>query len=300
MRALVTGATGFLGVHVARALAEVATVGGAARRPGVSLDGVADVDVRAVDLAERGAATQLVRALAPRAVVHCAALANAGACERDPALARRVNTAATVELAAACVAIGARLVFVSTDLVFGATPPPPGGFDEAHATGPVSVYGASKRDAEERALAVDPGAVVARLPLLYGDSFGRGLGATDALHAALARGETPTLFDDEFRTPLDVADAARALAELATTADPPRGVLHLAGPDRLSRWDLGMLALAARGLAPDDARSRVRRAPRAAPDLSPPRPADCSLDATRARASLRAALRSPREVLRPA
>ena len=59
--------------------------------------------------------------------------------------------------------------------------------------------------------------------------------------AWLAR--TPlTLFTDEYRCPIPAAVTARAIWELMRTA--PSGLYHLAGRERLSRWDLGQLIAA--------------------------------------------------------
>lgn len=297
---LVTGASGFLGAQVMLALGGIADAVGVARRPEGAPSELRSAVWRSADLEQRGVAEALLRAVAPGAVIHCAALSSAAECEADPVRARRLNVNVTVELAMAAAELGVRCILVSTDLVFGADPPQRGGFTELDTPAPVSVYGSTKRDAEERALEVGGDLLVARLPLLYGDSLGRGLGATDSLFAACARGERPTLFDDEWRTPLDVTDAGQALVELALAPQPVGGILHLAGPDRITRLELGLVALESRGMTREAALRSVRAAPRAALDLTPQRPADCSLDASRARSFLALPLRSPREALRPA
>ena len=68
----------------------------------------------------------LLERVAPTEIVHCAALSRAADCERDPALARRTNEELPGALAAWAAGHGARLVHVSTDLVFGATDAPAG------------------------------------------------------------------------------------------------------------------------------------------------------------------------------
>jgi dTDP-4-dehydrorhamnose reductase len=132
-----------------------------------------------------------------------------------------------------------------------------------------------------------------RLPLLYGDSFGRGRGASDSLLAAIARGERPTLFTDEWRTPLDVEDAARALVELAGTGT--SGILHVGGPDSMSRHELGLAVLRARGMDEASARAAIRPGTRAEAGLEAARARDASLDSRRAESILAARLHSVRE-----
>jgi len=292
MRAvLVLGASGFLGPHlIAAARAAGRRVCSAGRCAPPAGAPQADEHVTWDALAPR-ALEQLIDATRPDELVSAAALARVEECERDPARARALNAELPGALASLCRARGLRLVQLSTDLVFGAARPGHGGFREEDAPGPVHEYGRSKAAGEARVLAAWPEALVVRLPLLYGDSYGRGLGASDQVLAALARGERPALFSDEWRTPLEVGDAAAALLELL--GGDARGLLHVGGPERLTRWELGQALLAARGLAPDAVRA-VRRAELA---LAGPRPEDVSLDSRRARARLGRALRAPRAAL---
>jgi len=291
---LVTGAGGFLGAHVVAAAvaAERARdargrVVGAARDPGAAPRFGSPRDAArwvGVDLAAPHAADELLAELSPLRVLHCAALARVAACEDDPAAAENLNARLAGELARACARLGIRLVHVSTDLVFGAREAPAGGFAEDAAPEPVSAYGRTKAAGELAVLDAHPAALVARLPLLYGDSAGRGAGASDSLLAAVERGEVPALFVDEWRTPLEVENAAEALVELARGER--SGILHVAGPERVTRHELGLAVLEAMGLAPGDARPLVRAARRAEVPTRGARPGDVSLSSAAARALL--------------
>jgi dTDP-4-dehydrorhamnose reductase len=127
-----------------------------------------------------------------------------------------------------------------------------------------------------------PGALVARLPLLYGESFGRGLGAQDALLDALGRGEPVVLFTDEHRSPAAVAVAADELVRLEAAG--VAGTWHLGGPERLSRAELGARLLARHD--PEQRLPRPTETTRAAVGLADTRAADACLDSARARALL--------------
>ena len=86
------------------------------------------------------------------------------------------------------------------------------------------------------------------------------------------------LFTDEHRTPLDAAEGARLLVELAERG--PTGLLHVGGPERLSRAELGERVLArarARGLDLPEPRRGIR----ADLGLAETRVADASLDCSR-------------------
>jgi dTDP-4-dehydrorhamnose reductase len=279
---LVLGSTGFLGRALVHELARVGRerhVLLASRTPQHDAGGGSggQFEPIAVDGEMPGHVGALVEARAPRVVFLVAALARGGDCTREPQLAARLNTDLPGEVAAACARSGARLVHVSTDLVFGAAPPPPGGFREDDAPAPLDVYGATKAAGERAVLACDERALVARLPLLFGDSRGRGAGASDALLFDVRAGREIVLFDDEWRMPLCVDSAARALLALADLTS--SGIVHLPGPERLTRAAFGLRVLANAGLSA----ARVRSAPRRALGCEHSRPADVSLAGDRAR-----------------
>lgn len=101
------------------------------------------------------------------------------------------------------------------------------------AQGPVRI---AKAAAETRVLGVHPGAVVARTSLIIGD----GRSAHEiAVHELSAGTRDGVLFTDDIRCPVHVADLAAALVELALSE--ASGIHHLAGPDALSRHELGTL-----------------------------------------------------------
>jgi len=311
---VILGGTGFLGPHAAAlALARSRAAGSFARplgppvwavgrtpddapRYGTPRDGVEWVQR---DLEPEGAVEALLEELRPKRVLNCAAMARVAACEQDPERAARLNVGVAGEAARWCGARGARLVHVSTDLVFGATEPPrPAGFREEDPPAPVSVYGDTKARGEAAVLEACSAALVVRLPLLFGDSGGRGLGASDGLVAAVDRGERPRLFVDEWRTPLEVTQAARALVECLGRSE--TGLLHVAGSARTTRHALGLVILEEYGLPPDEARACLEESRQAEVATGGPRPPDTSLDAARARRRLKSPLDDPRTALRRA
>jgi len=94
------------------------------------------VSWRALDALHSGAARELIGELEPARVIVCTALSTIPECESYPGLARALNVDFPRDVARVCAAIGARLVIVSTDLVFGAEAPPPSGFDESARAAP--------------------------------------------------------------------------------------------------------------------------------------------------------------------
>jgi dTDP-4-dehydrorhamnose reductase len=117
--------------------------------------------------------------------------------------------------------------------------------------------------------------MVARMPLMFGPALGGREVYFDRAIAGLRRGEPQTFFLDEVRTPLDYGTAARALVGLIKAGE--AGILHVAGADRVSRYDLMRRIAGALGLDPALVRGN-RQADAPGPE---PRPADVSLDTTR-------------------
>jgi dTDP-4-dehydrorhamnose reductase len=268
MRLLLTGASGQLGAYLLRELAaagmEVTAWSGARRGE------LFGVPLQPVDLADGDAIAAAFRQARPEAILHAAAVASVAECHRGPERARRVNVGGTAALAELAAAAGARLVLVSTDLVFDGERAP---YREADSPAPLSVYGRSKADAEAAALAA-PRAAVARVSLLFGRALTGRPTFFDQQADALRNGRPVRLFADEWRTPLHLATAARALVAL-TRAD-FAGVLHVGGPERLSRLEMGRRL--ARFLGADP--GVIVPALRADAPAAEPRPRDVSLDSS--------------------
>jgi dTDP-4-dehydrorhamnose reductase len=267
MNVLVTGASGMLGSRLAVELGRAHRVC-AARHAGRTPAGLPSVPL---DLTVPGIAAALDAARAD-AVVHCAALADADRCEREPALATALNRDAAGALAGLCHRRGVRLVAFSTDLVFAGDRP---FLAEADAARPLSVYGRTKLEGERAVLAECPSAAVLRIALLAGRGLARPT-ATESIAWALGGGRRLRLFADQFRTPVDAASVAGAVDRLLAGSE--SGLYHLGGPERLSRHALGLRVARRLGLSVD----LVEPIMQADLPLAAPRPADVSLDSSRA------------------
>jgi dTDP-4-dehydrorhamnose reductase len=188
-----------------------------------------------------------------------------------------VNAQLPATLARLCRERGLRLVALSTDLVFAGDRPSVG---EGDPTGPLSVYGRTKRAGEEAVLAALPTAAIVRVALVVGRGHGPRPTSTEGVAWALRAGEPMRLFTDEYRTPVDPESVAEAIARLI--AGPGAGLYHLGGPERLSRYELGLRVAQVLGLPSDGILPALQRE-HAGPDRRAP---DVSLDSSRARREL--------------
>jgi GDP-4-dehydro-6-deoxy-D-mannose reductase len=153
VRALVTGAAGFAGCHLARALLagghEVFGTLQAGHAPPAGCDGVRWVEMELTSTPSIAAALAEAR---PERVYHLAAQASVGESLRDPLLTWEVNATGTLRLAEALGA-GVRLLFVSSAEVYGVVPAEEQPIRETRRPHPTNPYAASKAAAEMAVLA---------------------------------------------------------------------------------------------------------------------------------------------------
>lgn len=240
MRILITGATGMLGVELLRVLAQHhRCTGGSSVRP-LGTDRWFEAD-----LAAPAQWQAKLHALAPEVIVHAAALTHVDSCERDPDLARRINSDATRILAKYCADNGAYFAYISTDAVFDGQKL--GRYTEADATGPVNVYGRSKLDGEAAALAC-PGALVLRTNI-FGWRPGRADSFAEWVLEALRAQSPLTMFTDVSYTPVATSLLARMVEKCVEARLP--GLHHAGGAQSLSKYDFALRVAAAYGLSTD-------------------------------------------------
>jgi len=172
----------------------------------------------------------------PRLVVHCAAVSTLAEAQANPGLARRVNIEVTTVLAD--LAADVQFVFFSTDLVFDGRK---GNYVETDTVNPIHLYGETKAAAEQIVLR-NPQHTVVRTSLNGGTSRAGNRGFNEKLLLAGQAGQMMNLFTDEFRCPIFAGETARAVWELVNQER--TGLFHVAGAEKLSRWQIGQLIAA--------------------------------------------------------
>ncbi len=224
----ITGAGGLIGNCLARTASQVA--------PNRRVTALTRPDL---DLTNYSAVRGHFARENPSLVIHCAALSRSPDCQVNPTKARQLNVEVTANLAE--LAADIPFVFFSTDLVFDGQK---GNYHETSPVNPLSVYAQTKVAAEQNTpLLNDPRHTVIRTSLNGGKSPTGDRGFNEQLRHAWVTGKSMTLFTDEFRCPIAAALTAQTVWRLVF-ADSP-GLYHLAGGERMSRWQIGEL-LAAR------------------------------------------------------
>lgn len=170
----------------------------------------------------------------PQLVIHCAAITVVSEAQKNPELARRVNVEATKRLAELAAEIP--FAFFSTDLVFDGRK---GNYVETAPANPLHLYGETKLVAENIVLK-NPRHLVIRTSINGGTSPAGNRAFNEQLRRSLQQaGQGMKLFTDEFRCPIPAVETVRAVWELVRKNC--AGIYHVAGAEKLSRWQLGEL-----------------------------------------------------------
>ena len=238
----------------------------------------AGVDLPELDVADAGAVKKYLTAFspAPEVVLNAAAFTHVDRCEREPDEAERSNAVGPGVLAEACRALGAKLIHVSTDYVFGGDARVP--YREGDPTDPRCVYGRTKLEGERRVLAASADFAVLRTSWVFGS--GRNFIAAVLDQAAQRRsGEARgplRVVDDQVGRPTYAVDLAGAVARLVEAG--ARGLYHVANDGIATWWDLARFCLDEAGFG-DLAIERMRTDQL---DLPVRRPSWSVLDCSRA------------------
>ncbi len=313
MKLLVTGGSGYVGAEILRRAPRDWQVAATYLNHPIQNENVAAFRV---DMRAEVAINALFARCQPNVAIHTAALM-AG----DAMMATNVDGARHIARAARhC---NARFIHLSSDVIFDGEHAP---YDEDALPQPVHAYGESKARAEVVVREVYSGVIasrrrrvqaiseprlgrvrgfVAHLPLravqgkpaprndtsnlvIVRTSLVYGFNPLDPRTAQTLNGEIPRLFTDEFRCPIFVADLADALLELARNDF--TGILHIAGPQKISRYEFGLMLARAYNIAP-------KFSPALSASHPAPRPRDCALNIARAQRVLKTKPRGVDQVI---
>lgn len=217
MKVFVTGINGQVGYEVANILAArghcACGSGRSEQYRGLKLD--ERVKYVPLDIADRSAVEAVIGEFRPDAVIHCAAWTAVDAAESPENLeaVRAVNVRGTENLAKACNACGAKMLYLSTDYVFDGTGTEPWKADDRNYA-PLNVYGQSKLDGELALAACTSRFFVVRTAWVFGangNNFVKTMLRVGKTH------EQVRVVCDQVGTPTYAKDLARLLADMIET-----------------------------------------------------------------------------------
>lgn len=199
MKVLVTGATGQLGWDVVKEL----------KKRGIECRGTGSKDL---DITDRHAVMQYIEMYRPDAVIHCAAYTAVDKAEDEPEICRKVNADGTSYIAEACKMVDAKMIYISTDYVFGDDGDKPHEVNDP--THPLNVYGQTKWEGEEAVRRVLQKYFIVRISWVFGEH------GNNFVKTMLRLGKTRrevSVVADQFGAPTYTADLAPLLYDMMMT-----------------------------------------------------------------------------------
>jgi dTDP-4-dehydrorhamnose reductase len=245
MRILITGVTGFVGRNLAyywlyQTDLMIVGTGRSLERPAHLPEAIHYIPLQLTDAV---AVMQAIAAFKPDVVIHSAAMSKPNDCEVEQQLCYEVNVNATRYVVEACRQTGSRLVYMSTDFVFGDHGP----FAEDDNYDPVNYYGHSKVLAEAIVKESELDWSIVRTVLVYGKQL-PGLSPTfpQWVKLNLDQGKSIRVFTDQYRTPTYVPDLVNGIN--AIVKQEAAGIFHLCGAETFTPFDIAQRIVSHFGL----------------------------------------------------
>lgn len=225
-RLLITGGTGFVGRNLASHLKFRNHVSIASRRP--PQEESTETVWKSLDVTDAKATLQAVQEIQPEIVIHCAGLKDVRFCEEHPETAYKINALGTQSVAQACKNIGAKLIYLSTDLVF---PSVKGHYKEYDMPGSPIIYGQSKHQGELLAMRETSNLAICR----SGGVYGKKSPLLHWLEKTVREGQEVECFLDVHNSPTfaeNLGDMIESIIRKDLT-----GIFHTAGRKRVNRFE---------------------------------------------------------------
>jgi dTDP-4-dehydrorhamnose reductase len=243
-----------------------------------------------LDITDSEKVISAVSDIKPKAIIHAAAISDTSLCAQEPDLAMKVNADAVKNMAIAASKAGARLVYISTDLVYD------GGrafYSETDEAVPTCCYGKSKLAGEVMAAGFCEDLCIARSATVYGRNINDKKNFAEVLIEKLSASEQVRLFSDEYRSFIDVRSLCRILLEMAADKS-LNGIYNAGGNQRLSRCEFGLELAEAFGFD----KSLIEPAKIDQSMFRDHRPEDCSMNISKLTNAIRIDLPDIAQVLR--
>ncbi|MBN3926430.1 NAD(P)-dependent oxidoreductase [Nostoc sp. NMS4] len=266
---LITGASGFLGWHLCQLAKQEWEIYGTYLSHPLEIP---DIKMLKANLTNFQELKRIFNDVKPEEVIHTAAHSQPNFCQTNPKESHAINVIASCNIAGLCADNSIPCAFTSSDLVFDGLNAP---YQEADAVCPINLYGEQKAIAEADMLERYPMTAVCRMPLMFGAATPTAKSFIQPFIQTLQAEQELSLFIDEFRTPVSGTTAAKGLL---LALEKVNGIIHLGGRERISRYDFGQILIEVFQLPITGLKSCRQQDVK----MAAPRPADVSLDSSKA------------------
>lgn len=199
MKVLVTGVNGQLGHDVVNEL----------EKRGMEAVGT---DINDMDITDAESVDRVIKAESPDAVIHCAAYTAVDAAEDNEEICRRINVDGTQHIADVCKELDIKMIYISTDYVFGGQGERPWEPDDERA--PQSVYGQTKYEGELAVQNTLSKYFIVRIAWVFGVN---GKNFVKTMLRLSENHDRITVVNDQFGSPTYTYDLARLLVDMVLT-----------------------------------------------------------------------------------
>lgn len=206
MKVLVTGVKGQLGYDVVNELT----------KRGHEAVGV---DIQEMDITDAQSVSSVIKKNAPDAVIHCAAYTAVDAAEENEEVCRKVNAGGTQNIANVCKELDIKMIYISTDYVFGGQGERP--WEPEDERDPQSVYGQTKYEGELAVQNTLEKYFIVRIAWVFGIN---GKNFVKTMLKLAETHDTLKVVNDQFGSPTYTFDLATLLVDMVETEK--YGVYH--------------------------------------------------------------------------
>ena len=162
-----------------------------------------------LDITKKQNVSALIKNLNPGVIIHAAAMTDVDGCELDPKKAYKINSDGIKNVALACKAVDATLIYLSTDFVFDGKKKSP--YKETDRTNPLSIYADSKLKGEAAVKRILKKYFILRTSWLYGK---HGKNFVDTILSKAKRESMLKVVNDQVGSPTYTKDLAKAIYAL--------------------------------------------------------------------------------------